>query len=101
MSFTIQDITAVGAYVAGTATTPASGDHAYDALAGNINNASVKIIDALTNTTMCASTTLGAITAGDTTRVTATCSFTANLPSSGAGINQFAPGLVGEAQLFR
>ena len=45
---------------------------------------------------MCATTTLGVITAGDTTRVTATCSFTANLPTSGAsaGFQTYAPQVV-------
>jgi hypothetical protein len=96
LSFTIQDITAVGPYLAGTATTPASGDQAYDAWKGNINNSTVKIIDGLTNTTMCASTTLGVISAGDTSKVTASCSFTASLPTTGAtaGFQTYAPRVV-------
>lgn len=79
--------------MAGTATSSSFGDHAYDAWAGNINIASVKIINELTNNIMCATTTLGTITVGDTTSVRATCSFVANLPINGAsaGFQTYAP----------
>jgi len=93
LSFTIRDITAVGPFKAGSSTTPASGDEAYDPSPGNINNAYVKIVDALTNTAMCATTALAPLSAGDTTTVTATCSFVARLPTSGAsaGFQTYAP----------
>jgi len=96
ISFTIYDITTAGPYTAGTATTPATGDREYDDWAGNIRNATVKVVDALTNTTLCATATLGPVTPGDNTTATATCSFTASLPTSGAsaGFQTYAPQVV-------